>query len=294
MFLKNISRYKCFQELKRLKNTTRWHTPQILKFRSFHSNQFQLYTFCVFFTLFLFVCHVYFTNVRQIEAKRLARVFHTIQERNLNMSHSPRVVFCRADSWGYGNRVYVFLSSFSIALLTESALIIRWPNIKDYIEEPFMMAFDDGFTRESPFNYEHNSSSILVLKAFTNNTWIKNKTVLANLDSMRIPLNYTRYTLAYINAYFFDLFQIREYADKLVKYGYVRAKTVRRAFEQLEDKSVAEPEKLESLNMIGYEFAGNALNRHWNLKIHLLNKINSIVEKHFKDSFVIGKKKEVL
>ncbi len=38
---------------------------------------------------------------------------------------------------GYANRLYSMLSSLTIALLTDSAFIVRWNHIKLYIREPF-------------------------------------------------------------------------------------------------------------------------------------------------------------
>jgi hypothetical protein len=38
---------------------------------------------------------------------------------------------------GYGNKLYSMLSSLVIALLTDSAFLVRWDHINLYIKEPF-------------------------------------------------------------------------------------------------------------------------------------------------------------
>lgn len=217
--------------------------------------------------------------------------FNSIQEFNLfNRTNDPRVVFFTTATGrvGYGNKIYAFLTSFTIALLTDSALIMRWPSINNYIQEPFTMAYGP-FPDNNPLNPTFNWESVCILNTHTVNSWKRTKKLLANDRSIDIPANYTRYLVTDVSAYFFDLFQIREHADKLVQKGYIQAKTVDKAYKLFEDETIIENQKVESLYMIGFEFAGSVLNSHWKLTTYMDKKLNLFWEKYFKDSYVIGK-----
>jgi len=216
--------------------------------------------------------------------------FNQIQEENVFNKHDTiKVVFYEVKKVGYGNKLYSMLTSFMVAVVTESALLIDWPTIDKYIEEPFNLAFHK-FNDKSPLDRSYQSIPIYSINSATINSWNYTKTILTNTNSIQIPENYTRYYVSDMIAYFFDLCHKRAYAEKLVRYGYVQEKTVRQAFELLEDKSARESQKIENLNLIGFEFAGNVLNKHWKPKYFLYKKMTNFLNKHFQNSFIIGKK----
>ncbi len=58
---------------------------------------------------------------------------------------------------GYGNKLYSMITSMVIALLTDSAILIRWDAIHNFIREPFNLSFHD---------YAPSSNFVRYLKAF--------------------------------------------------------------------------------------------------------------------------------
>jgi hypothetical protein len=47
---------------------------------------------------------------------------------------------------GYGNKLYSWISSLVLAIITESAMVSRWEFIGNFIEAPFYQAFFEGFS----------------------------------------------------------------------------------------------------------------------------------------------------
>lgn len=52
-----------------------------------------------------------------------------------------KVVFMGDIRPGYANKLYGFLSSLLIAILTDSALVVEWKDIEGFVEEPLWQAF---------------------------------------------------------------------------------------------------------------------------------------------------------
>lgn len=105
---------------------------------------------------------------------------------------------------------------------------------------------------------------------------------------MTIPVNFSRYYISDITGYFFDMASNIKYAQHLVKFNFVRAETVKRAQDSLDDENIIENQKLEYLFLIGFEFAGHVMNNYWMLNKMLANKINDFVHKEFNGNYMIG------
>lgn len=204
-----------------------------------------------------------------------------------NKSSKIRVVFYSdPKNGGYGNKLYSLITAFLIALVTESALLIDWPEIGNYIKEPFTMSFH-RFNDSTYLDFNQKHPSIYTINTKSVNSWNFNKRVISEpIENLE---NFSRYFVSDIIPYFFDLCQNRQYAEKLVRYGYVRNSAIYRAFGLLNDQDLLESQKTDLMLLIGFEFAGNFLNKHWVPKKDLEIKINRIIKTDFKNSFVIGK-----
>ena len=67
--------------------------------------------------------------------------FREIHAKIIGKKLPLRVTFNGYTDGGYGNRIYSMLTSLVIAILTDSALLIQWNEIENYIEEPLYCSF---------------------------------------------------------------------------------------------------------------------------------------------------------
>lgn len=65
--------------------------------------------------------------------------FLKLHEKNLESNNSNKIVYCNRVKPGYANRIYSILSCLTIAILTDSALSIDWPEVETYIDPPLKM-----------------------------------------------------------------------------------------------------------------------------------------------------------
>ena len=171
-----------------------------------------------------------------------------------NRSSNRRVLFYKSSQVGYGNNIYSMLSAFMIAVLTESALLIDWPEIDKYIEPPFNLSFS-RFHDSSELDLSQKSPPIFVVHPETENSFRREKRLLIDIS---LPSSYySRLYLSHYTAYFFDICLNPAHGVKLAKLGLVRKDTVIRALESLQDLNVIESQKIEYLMLIGFEFAGS-------------------------------------
>ena len=89
------------------------------------------------------------------------------------------VVFYKALTVGYGNRIYSLLSAFMLAVITDSALLIDWPDIQKEIETPLSHAFNE-FNDWSFLDRRAKWPHLCNLNATSQNTW----TYLKRLDTI--------------------------------------------------------------------------------------------------------------
>jgi hypothetical protein len=54
---------------------------------------------------------------------------------------------------GYGNKMYSLISGFTVALVTNSALIVNWAEIGKYIQEPLYKCFQPKTNLKSELDY---------------------------------------------------------------------------------------------------------------------------------------------
>ena len=188
------------------------------------------------------------------------------------------------DNNGYGNRVYSVLSSLLIALVTDSAFFVaRWPWVVHYIDEPFNMTF----------RYE-NATELRerVERARINETLVypvQGWNVRKDLDAVtgyrvkdEIPSDAARlFLFNELSGHFMTICAQPAYYEKLYAYGLVGRATIDDAYAKLQSAQHSNDTKLDSVFSVGFEVAGNILNKHWLPKADLARRINVTYEKLF-------------
>ena len=130
---------------------------------------------------------------------------------------------------GYANKLYSVISSLVVALLTDSAVIIRWEYINELIEEPVDSAFAT-FDSENDFNACYMNETIKWITA--RQSWEKNKTLNTFIDTY-IPTKRRRFLYKSYDPYFFEICSNPIYYEKLKYYQLVSAETINNALTKL-------------------------------------------------------------
>jgi hypothetical protein len=221
--------------------------------------------------------------------------------------YKPRkLVFNGHTGAGYANKLYSMLSAFTIAILTDSAFICEWNDIEKYIKPTFFLMFHK-FRQNNELNSNYESESVYVFNA-TKSAWsgqksirsIYNQTIplhMINIYGQNVTIN--RYKYNKIEAYFFELCSNPIYYSKLLKYGLVKKSTIFNALNlvnklEKEYKNVKElPQIVEfeiedGLFQIGYEVAGNLLNKYWKPVESIQSLIDHYYFNEFKSNYMIG------
>ena len=229
----------------------------------------------------------YVKKMTQLERARLEE-FRQLQLDMLNGKRSPvRVSINGYTICGYGNKLYSMVSSTVIALLTNSALVIRWHNISSFIEEPVPLSFASfSHLPESTFNAEYQPHELY--KAQHKQRWLRKRN-LATLVKSHIPTHRRRILYNKFHPLFFELCSNPTYYEKLRYYQLVSQDTIDTARANLEKPTQRHLNdlKVNSVLQVGFEVAGNLLNRMWIPKRTLRERID-FVAKRFLDHFVIG------
>ena len=89
-------------------------------------------------------------------------------------SVQSKVVFYKTGEFGYGNRVYSMMSAFMIAVLTDSALLVKWPLIDSYIDFSLPNVFST-FQDRSFLDFKQKSPKICHMNTGSPNTWNQEK-----------------------------------------------------------------------------------------------------------------------
>jgi hypothetical protein len=215
------------------------------------------------------------------------------------IARSRRLVVLNEQTVGYGNRLYAFINAFTLALLTESKLILNWKHIDKYIDilEQLESKGEKTFSLNSKFKVYGASPRKIVFDTHTANAWQKHKNMSQIAASSSVPssfLEFSNTSLAMLevknyNALFFELLagsslKMAQFRDKLAACG-------------LLDRRIAdEANKLRNrfdVNVMfsaGFSLAHSILNRVW---VPTENGVRQLVTKYmedndFENSYVIG------
>jgi hypothetical protein len=187
---------------------------------------------------------------------------------------------------GYANKLYSMLTSLVIALLTDSAFIIRWEHIDSFIKEPFYKSFYNFGHEKSYFNAEYFKKNIYRPKALSAWALSRNMSVLIKT---KVPLNMKRILYNDYDPYFFEICSNPIYFNKLLKYGLVSKETVLNAIKVAKNMSqFNEQEKQDFILRVPFEVGGNLLNKIWLPQDHISKKINYFVNNLFNGYYMIG------
>lgn len=96
--------------------------------------------------------------------------YRDLQNQIITKRTPQRVVFYESHPVGYGNRVFSMLSSLMIALVTDSALIIKWPSIDSFINCSLPNVFST-YSDRSFLDFKQKSPRICQINTNTPNTW---------------------------------------------------------------------------------------------------------------------------
>jgi len=184
---------------------------------------------------------------------------------------------------GYANKLYSFLSSLLSAILTDSALVVIWPDIDQFIEEPLESSFNENAFNLS--NILKNINEGYLIKPSLN--WQTNKNMI-EISNTTLPNNQTIYIYQDIRAYFFELSSNPTYFKSLHRYGLVSKETLILSTKSLSNKSMSSDERNENILKVGFEVGSNLLSLFWKPLRTIQEKIDEVVRKEFIGNYVIG------
>ena len=210
--------------------------------------------------------------------------FVNINKKILNDNEEPKkVVFAKAPSGGYGNRVFTIISSLLIGVLTDSAVIIGdWQEIDKYIELPFNAFYKTN--QNTSLNPNYKPEQIHSFR--TRNSWAYKKNI-GMLMQTSIPPNVTRFMYKNIHALFMEMCTNPAHFEKIEYYKLASQEAIKNALDSIKNNKT-DDEKMDSLFQIGFEVGGSLLNKFWLPKKSLVDVIDYYLNKEFKNSYVIG------
>jgi hypothetical protein len=216
--------------------------------------------------------------------------YRLIHESIMNGKLSIKISVNSEIPYGYGNRLYSLLSTMVIALVTDSALNVKWKMIDKYINEPFLKTFYNFSNQSNEFNIEFNSTNVINPKSLW--SWRPEKP-MEKLIETSFPIDKTRFLYNDIDAYFFELCSNPDYYDKFFYYGLVSRETLLKAHEityNMKNKleNYTSEYKQDIILQVPFEVGGNLLNKMWIPKDHIMKKVEHYVNNIFKDYYMIG------
>ncbi len=220
------------------------------------------------------------------ENDKLLTEYKQIHENIINNKTKLKISFNESPAAGYANRLYSMLSSLVVALVTDSAIVIKWDRIDEFIEEPFEKMFDRFDKQQNELNMRYKKENLVALHS--SNQWIKHKD-MNSLIKTKVPENSNRFYYNSIDGLFFEIWCNPIYYEKFYHYGLVNRQTIDNAFKITKNMTLNSNQVNQNIIMqVSFEVGGNLLNKMWTPKPLIKNKINNYLNKSFKDNFVIG------
>jgi hypothetical protein len=212
--------------------------------------------------------------------------FYKIHERIFSQSNLSlrKISFNGQTAGGYGNKLYSFLTSLIIAILTESQIVLKWNHIDKYVKTPINI-FDNISENSGLNDAEFKSKSIYFVSS---QAWSPNKNVESLMKTSVPAQNYLRYFYSSIDPYFMEICTNPFYFPKLLYFNLTSKETVNSALNIISSKNSTQIEKQEKVFQVGFEVGGNLLNRFWCPNEAILKQIDFFMDKYFKNNFVIG------
>ena len=208
---------------------------------------------------------------------RLTEYYEThkrISQMNVSLR---KISFNECVQAGYGNRLYSVLSSFLIALLTNSSLVIKWKEIEPYVDLPIRV-FDSNITRDVGLSKEEFEKRFY--HANPAQSWSRTKNIEA-LMKTNVPETPLRYLYHEIGPYFMEICSNPIYFSKFIYYNLVNNETINLALEVISNKTSTHIDKQEKIFKVGFEVGGTLLNRFWRPIKSIMNDVKRFKEKYF-------------
>ncbi|RMZ93360.1 hypothetical protein BpHYR1_034358, partial [Brachionus plicatilis] len=194
-------------------------------------------------------------------------------------SEKSRIVLFIPQKAGYGNIIYGIISSLVAAILTDSLIFIRWPEVKNFVAPPITDLFDEPkFLKED---------YLTIIDNFSLNDWLYEKK-FRYIVNKTILLEKKGYIYKDIRPFFFTLCSNEIYFEKLLDFGLVEAKMVKLARIALKNDKMNEQLRIDQLYSIGFDVGSNLLNKIWKLKPNIQYYVDKICREHFENNFIIG------
>jgi len=211
--------------------------------------------------------------------------FYQMQEGISKMNVSLRKISLNnCKPIGYANRLYSILSSFVIAILTNSQLVVKWKEIEPYVDLPIRV-FNENLTIDEGISKIKFRK--LLFHAKPAQSWSRTKKIEA-LMKTSLSESAQRYLYTDIGPYFMELCSNPKYFSKLSYYNLVKNETIDLALEAISNNKSTHIDKQERIFQIGFEVGGNLLNRMWRPKKSIMEDVRKYFEKYFRNNFVIG------
>ena len=201
------------------------------------------------------------------------------------ISNKTKITINFSPEEGYGNKLYSYISSQLIAILTDSNLFVVWKirgsnlSINNYIEAPL----NNRFTIiNEQIILNHDLCYVAPRQAWLLN---KNTTLLMNT---KIKKDCMIYTYPNISAYFMELCCNPVYYDKILNNNLASKETLQLAQKAISNENMSETQKQDYLFRVGFEVGGTVLNKFWKPNSYIRDKVEFYVKNEFKENFVIG------
>jgi hypothetical protein len=211
--------------------------------------------------------------------------FSIIHENILRGSQPLKISINGYTDGGYANKLYSMLSSLVIALITDSAFVIKWNEVVDHVNEPFYNTFSQ--IENTPFDINNRTMNSFIHPR-GKSAW----TITKNMNKLiqtRLPFEYDKYLYNCIEPYFYELCSNPIYYETFYKNGLVKRETLLDAYEIISNMDqTTDQNKQHYILKIPFEVGGNLLNKIWIPKNHIMNRVNHIVNNLFKNYYMIG------
>jgi hypothetical protein len=195
----------------------------------------------------------------------------------LNGKLPKKISFNENPPVGYGNRLYSMLSSTLIGIITNSAVLIKWDRIDEFIQEPFHESFVKTYSFKKT-----------LYKPKTLYEWSKYKD-MKRLIKTQVPQYSNGYYYDTFSPFFFELSCNPDYFEALFQFGLVSRSTIDQANKAIDNIFQTNNELSQSLiTKVGFEVGGNLLNKIWIPKSNILSRINHYLTNVFDKYFMIG------
>jgi hypothetical protein len=236
---------------------------------------------------------VNFVTYPKSKQERLERIgaFKSNHERIVRSLEPKKFAYVIPDTGGYGNKLTQVISALTVALITDSALIINITEINKYIHVPLYDCFQTSQWTNNELNYLYDPNGTFLMPKWTTVSWSPQK----NLKDLflNIPTDkHNRFVFDGMCSLYFEIACNKNYFDKFLYYGLVSIKTIENALLVLDSSSYnninSSEHNLNVLYQVGFELANSIMDLFWQPANFIQKQVDIYMKENFKGNFVIG------